>query len=49
MKYRNLAKWWLVPVYFIESYFLKKGFLDGTVGSLFAYEGDLFYQIGLRL
>ena len=35
-KYRNLAKWWFAPAYFIMSYFLKKGFFDGAVGFHFS-------------
>jgi glycosyltransferase involved in cell wall biosynthesis len=34
-KYRNLDKWWLGLVYFMASYFLKLGFLDGRVGWTF--------------
>jgi hypothetical protein len=35
-KYRNLAKWWFAPAYFIASYFLKRGFVDGSVGLYFS-------------
>lgn len=31
-KYRNLDKWWLGSFYFVVSFFLKKGFLDGAAG-----------------
>ena len=50
MKYRNLAKWWFAPVYFIVSYFLKKGFLDGTVGFHFSLmKAIYFYKIRLKI
>jgi hypothetical protein len=28
---RHLARWWFAPAYFIATYILKKGFLDGRV------------------
>lgn len=31
-KYRNLDRWWLAWIYFIASYLLKRGFLDGSAG-----------------
>ena len=36
-KYRHLSKWWLGSFYFLISYFLKKGFLDGRVGFRFSW------------
>ena len=49
-KYRNLAKWWFAPAYFIVSYFFKKGFLDGAAGFHFALmKGVYFYQIYLKI
>ena len=49
-KYRNLPKWWFAPAYFIVSYFLKRGFLDGTVGFHFALmKAIYFYQIRLKI
>ena len=35
-KYWHLAKWWLGPLYFLVSYFAKRGFLDGAAGWTFA-------------
>lgn len=35
-KYANITKWWLAPAYFIVSYILKRGFLDGKAGFVFA-------------
>ena len=49
-KYRNLAKWWFAPAYFVVSYVLKKGFLDGAVGFHFALmKAIYFYQIRLKI
>jgi len=31
-KYRNLDRWWLAWLYFLVSYLLKRGFLDGSAG-----------------
>jgi hypothetical protein len=35
-KYRNLAAWWLGPLYFLGSYAGKAGFFDGKAGWEFA-------------
>ena len=49
-KYRHLAKWWFAPAYFLATYFLKKGFLDGAVGFHFALmKAIYFYQIRLKI
>ena len=49
-KYSNLAKWWFAPAYFIVSYFLKKGFIDGAVGFHFSLlKAVYFYQIRLKI
>lgn len=49
-KYRNLAKWWFAPAYFVMSYFVKKGFLDGSVGLHFSLlKAIYFYQIRLKI
>ena len=49
-KYAHLAKWWAAPVYFLRSYFLKRGFLDGAVGFHFAFcKSVYFYQIRLKI
>lgn len=49
-KYRNLAKWWFAPAYFIMSYVFKKGVLDGRVGFHFALmKAIYFYQIRLKI
>ncbi len=49
-KYRNLAKWWFAPAYFLVSYCLKGGFLDGAIGLHFALmKAIYFYQIRLKI
>jgi glycosyltransferase involved in cell wall biosynthesis len=49
-KYRNLAKWWFAPAYFIAAYILKKGFIDGVEGLNFALlKAIYFYQIRLKI
>ena len=35
-KYRHLDDWWLGPLYFVMSYVVKRGFLDGRAGFTFA-------------
>jgi len=49
-KYQNLAKWWLGPFYFLISYVLKRGFLDGREGWTFArlkmrYFNEIYLKI----
>ena len=49
-KYRNLAKWWFAPAYFIATYIFKKGFIDGVEGLNFALlKAIYFYQIRLKI
>lgn len=49
-KYRNLARWWLAPAYFLAAYFLKRGFLDGAPGFLLAVHKMIyFFQIRLKI
>jgi len=49
-KYRHIAKWWFAPAYFMVSYFLKKGFIDGAVGFHFSLlKAVYFYQIRLKI
>ena len=49
-KYRNLAKWWFAPAYFVMTYIVKRGFGDGAVGLHFALmKAIYFYQIRLKI
>lgn len=49
-KYRNLAKWWFAPAYFMATYILKKGFVDGAAGLNFALlKAIYFFQIRLKI
>ena len=36
-KYRNLAHWWYAPAYFVFTYIVRLGFLDGRAGLGFAW------------
>ena len=46
-KYQNIAKWWFALAYFIVSYFLKGGFMDGKAGFVFA-RGKMKYFRRIR-
>lgn len=50
LKYRLLTSIWFPPLYFLGSYVLKRGFLDGTPGFRFAI-GKMFYfyQINFKI
>jgi glycosyltransferase involved in cell wall biosynthesis len=49
-KYRNLSRWWFAPAYFVGTYFLKLGFLDGAAGFHYAFLKLLyFYEIRLKI
>jgi glycosyltransferase involved in cell wall biosynthesis len=49
-KYGNLAKWWFAPAYFIVSYILKRGFIDGAFGFHFSLlKAVYFHQIRLKI
>jgi glycosyltransferase involved in cell wall biosynthesis len=49
-KYRHLDRWWLGMVYFLGSYVLKRGFLDGMPGYRFAcFKCGYFWTIRRRI
>ncbi|MFZ9914635.1 MAG: glycosyltransferase family 2 protein [Phycisphaerales bacterium] len=49
-KYNNLAKWWLAPAYFVHTYIVKRGCLDGGTGLVFALmKAIYFFQIRLKI
>lgn len=49
-KYRNLAKWWYPGFYFLYTYIVKAGFLDGRAGFAYAfYKAWYFYSIRLLI
>lgn len=49
-KYSNLARWWLAPAYFAHTYVVKRGFLDGGTGLVFALmKAIYFFQIRLKI
>jgi len=49
-KYNNIEKWWWAPMYFLYSYFIKMGFLDGQQGFTFAILKSIyFYNIRCKI
>ena len=49
-KYRHLAKWWYPWFYFVFSYFIMRGFLDGAPGFYYAaYKAGYFQTIRLLI
>lgn len=49
-KYRHLAKWWYSLFYFVFTYILKRGFLDGGAGFHYAfYKAWYFHTIRLLI
>jgi glycosyltransferase involved in cell wall biosynthesis len=47
-KYRNIDKWWFAWVYFLWTYVVKRGFLDGLPGFSYAFY-KLWYFWTIRL
>lgn len=43
-KYRNLAKWWYPAFYFLYTYLVKRGFLDGGAGFHYAFYKAWYFQ-----
>ena len=49
-KYRRIEKWWFPLAYFMMSYILKRGFLDGRAGFVFAkLKAQYYWQIQLKI
>jgi hypothetical protein len=49
-KYRHLAKWWYPSFYFVFTYLVKRGLLDGTAGYHYAaYKAWYFQTIRLLI
>ena len=49
-KYRSLGAWWLPMAYFVQHYGLRRGFLDGYPGFVFALSKAIyFWQIGVKI
>ncbi len=50
IKYRNIYKWWFAPLYFIYTYFVRAGFLDGRTGFAYAIlKYFYFFQIRQKI
>ncbi|PWL19892.1 MAG: glycosyltransferase family 2 protein [Altererythrobacter sp. XM-24bin4] len=43
-KYRHLAKWWYPWFYFLFTYLVKRGFLDGSAGFHYAFYKAWYFQ-----
>lgn len=48
-KYENLGRWWFASAYFLMSYILKRGFLDGKSGYVFARGKMRYFRMIRRL
>jgi glycosyltransferase involved in cell wall biosynthesis len=46
-KYRHIARWWFPPAYFLLTYILYRGFLDGRAGFIYAVL-KTYYFIQIR-
>ncbi len=50
VKYRNIAKWWFAPFYFLLTYVAKRGFLDGRRGLDYALlKAHYFHSVRLKI
>ncbi len=50
LKYRYIQQWWYAPAYFVYTYFVLRGFLDGSAGFYYAvYKFWYFVTIRVRL
>lgn len=47
-KYTNVAKWWYPWSFFVYSFLVKRGFLDGAAGFYYAYY-KTWYYLSIRL
>jgi len=49
-KYRRIERWWFPLAYFVLSYIVKRGFLDGRAGWVFAkLKSQYYYHIQLKI
>ncbi len=49
-KYRYITRWWFAPAFFVDSFFARRGFLDGARGFHFAaLKAMYYYQIRLKI
>ena len=50
LKYRSLERWWFAPIYFLGTYLVRHGFLDGIPGLDYALlKMNYFQQIRLKI
>ncbi|HEY7851686.1 MAG TPA: hypothetical protein VIB82_01850, partial [Caulobacteraceae bacterium] len=49
-KYRNLARWWFAPAYFLFAYVVRGGILDGRAGLAYAFlKYAYFSEVRLKI
>jgi glycosyltransferase involved in cell wall biosynthesis len=49
-KYANLSRWWFAPAYFLFTYVLRGGFLDGRAGFTYAlFKAAYFMDVRLKI
>ena len=49
-KYHSLASWWFAPAYFVATYVIKRGFLDGSAGLHYALlKFGYFHNVKLKI
>ncbi len=49
-KYKHVNKWWFATTYFVHAFILKKGFLDGRAGFVFAsLKREYYSHIRLKI
>ena len=50
LKYKYLPRWWFAPAYFLAAYLVKRGFLDGWPGFVYAaMKMEYFFQIYCKI
>jgi glycosyltransferase involved in cell wall biosynthesis len=50
LKYTYLSRWWFAPAYFLAAYIVKRGFLDGWAGFVYAaMKMEYFFQIYCKI
>ena len=49
-KYRNLARWWFAPAYFLFAYVVRGAFLDGGPGFAYAWLKFIYFtEVRLKI
>ena len=49
-KYRSLDRWWFAPAYFLFTYVIRRGFLDGHAGRAYAFLKYVYFaEVRLKI